>query len=157
MLRYYFSYSSCSCLCHIYSWFLLRSWVSDLSISLSICREYIYVWLDMPSYLFFCIYFNAWYITCCPKREEALEIYIDRVKGEVLVLGLLVVVCKIPYSSCMWARPDVIGVFPSYYCLPASGTTCVPVIYPVQRVCLIIVQYITTSLLLLSTWYTVEV
>ena len=54
----------------------------------------------MPSYLFFCIYFNAWYITCCPKWEEALEIYI-RVIVEVLVLGLLVVVYKVPYSSCM--------------------------------------------------------
>ena len=64
---------------------------------------------------------------------------LHRVIGEVLVLSLLVVVCKIPYSSCMWARQDVIGVFPSYYCL--FGTTCVPVI----------VQYITTSLLLLST------
>ena len=59
--------------------------------------------------------------------------------GEVLVLGLLVVVYTIPYSSCVRARQDVIGVCPSYCCL--SGTTCVPVI----------VQYITTSLLLLST------
>ena len=58
---------------------------------------YIYVRLVMSSYLFFCIYFNGWYITCCPKRE-ALEIYI--LMGEVLVIGLLVVVCKIPYSSC---------------------------------------------------------
>ena len=28
---------------------------------------YIYVRLIMPSYRFFCIYFNAWYIACCPK------------------------------------------------------------------------------------------
>ena len=67
-----------------------------------------------------------------------------RVIDEVLVLGLLMVVYKIPYRSCMWTRQDVIGVFPSYYCL--SGTTCVPVI----------VQYITTSLLLLSTQYNVS-
>ena len=38
---------------------------------------------------------------------------------------------------------DVIGVCSSYCCL--SDTTCVP----------IVVQYITTSLLLLSTWYNV--
>ena len=54
----------------------------------------------MPSYLFFCIYFNVWYITCYPKWEEALE-FTYKVIGEVLVLGLLVVVYKIPYSSCM--------------------------------------------------------
>ena len=36
---------------------------------------YIYVRLVMLSYLFFCIYFNAWYITCCRKRENALDIY----------------------------------------------------------------------------------
>ena len=45
----------------------------------------------------------------------------------------------------MWTGQYVIGVFPSYYCL--SGTTaCVPVN----------VQPITTSLLLLSTWYNVS-
>ena len=47
--------SSCSCLCHIYSWFLPMSWILDLSILLSICRAYIYARLVMPSYLFFCI------------------------------------------------------------------------------------------------------
>ena len=72
---------------------------NNLSILLPVCRAYIYVHLDMPSYVFFRIYFNAWYITCCPKRE-APEIYI-RVIGEVLVLGLLVVVYKIPYRICM--------------------------------------------------------
>ena len=31
---------------------------------------YVYVRVVMPSYLLFCrIYFNAWCITCCPKRE----------------------------------------------------------------------------------------
>ena len=71
-----------------------------LRILLSICRAYIYVGLVMASYLLFCcIYFNARCITCCPKREEVLEVY--TVIGEVLVLGLLVVVYKIPYSSCM--------------------------------------------------------
>ena len=98
----------------------------------------IYVRLIMSGHLLFRIYFNVWYITCCPKWEEALE-FTYKVIGGVLVLGLLVVVYKIPYCSCMWTRQDVIGVFPSYYCL--SGITCVPVI----------VQYISTSLLLLST------
>ena len=59
---------------------------------------YICVWLVMLSYLFFCIYFNAWYITCYPKREKALEFYV--VIGEELVLGRLVVVYEIPHSSC---------------------------------------------------------
>ena len=64
---------------------------------------YIYIRLIVSSYQFFCIYFNNWYITCCPKWEEALE-FLHRVIGEVLVLSLLVVVYKIAYSSCMWAR-----------------------------------------------------
>ena len=38
---------------------------------------FMYVRLVMPSYLFCCIYFNAWCITCCPKREEALEVYTE--------------------------------------------------------------------------------
>ena len=42
---------------------------------LSCVYIYIYVRLVMPSYLLCCIYFNAWCITCCPKREEALEVY----------------------------------------------------------------------------------
>ena len=63
-------------------------------------RVYIYVRLIMSGYLFFCIYFNVWYITCYPKWEEALELT-QKVIGEVLVLGLLVVVYKVPHSSCM--------------------------------------------------------
>ena len=39
----FLKYSSCSGLCHIYSWFLIMSWVLSLSILLSICRVYIYV------------------------------------------------------------------------------------------------------------------
>ena len=67
--------SSWSCLhrCHIYSWRLPMSWILGLSILLFICRVYIYVRLITPSYLFFCTYFNAWYIRCCPKWEKALE------------------------------------------------------------------------------------
>ena len=45
------------------------------------------------------VYFDAWCITYCSKREETLEVY--TVIGEVLVLGLLVVVWKIPYSGCI--------------------------------------------------------
>ena len=37
---------------------------------------YIYVRLVVSSYLLFCcIYFDAWCITCCPKREETLEVF----------------------------------------------------------------------------------
>ena len=66
----------------------------------------LYIRLVMPSYkyLFCCIYSSAWCITYCPKREETLEVY--TVLGEVLVLGLLVVVYKIPYtaSSCIFNK-----------------------------------------------------
>ena len=117
------------------------------------CRGY---WIWVFCCLFSCIYMFGWlcratcsfvstsmfgtskYITCYPKWEEALE-FTYKVIGEELVLGLLLVVHKIPYSSCMWTKQDVICVFPSYCCL--SGATCVPAI----------VQYIITWLLLLST------
>ena len=143
-------------------------WILDLSILLSICPAYIHVRLDMPSYLWFCcIYSNSWRITWCPKREETLEVYTTGAIGEVLVLGLLVV-CKIPYSSCMfsliqqlywsqarcnWCVPIILLSIrynvcayhiPIYCCL--SGTTCVPVI----------LQYITTSLLLTVVVYLVQ-
>ena len=63
---------------------------------------HIYVRLVMPSYLLFCcIYFDAWCITCCSKREETLEVC-TAVIGEVLVLRLLVLVYKIPYSSFLF-------------------------------------------------------
>ena len=48
----------------------------------------------------------------------------------------------VSYNNSMRASQDVIGVFPSYYWV--SGTTCV------------LVQYITTSQVLLSTWYQVQ-
>ena len=72
-----------------------------------VCRVYIYVWLVTPSYLSCCIYLDAWCITCCSKREENLEVY--TVIGEVLVLGLLVGVFKIPYSSCIVNTAVVLG------------------------------------------------
>ena len=64
--------------------------------------EVVYIFrLVMPSYLLFCcIYFNAWCITCCPNREETLEVY--TVMGVVLVLGLLVLVYKILYIQQLY-------------------------------------------------------
>ena len=39
---------------------------------------YVYVRLVMPSCLLLCcIYFHAWCIACCPKREETLEVYTE--------------------------------------------------------------------------------
>ena len=80
------------------------SWVLDLNTvfcCLFVVCVYMFVWLCRAT----CscvpgIYFNVWHITCYPKWEEALE-FTCKVIGEVLVLGLLVVVCKIPYSSCI--------------------------------------------------------
>ena len=68
------------------------------------------------------IYFNAWYITCCPKRKD-LEIYI--LIGERLVLGLLLVVYKIPYTAVV-CEPSKMSLMCSHH------TT----VYLVQRVCL---------------------
>ena len=77
------------------------SWVLGLSILLSICRVYIYVRLIMSSYLLFCIYFSMFGVSHAVQMKSS-GIYIDyRVIVEVLVLGLLVVVCKIAHSSCM--------------------------------------------------------
>ena len=93
-----------SCLCHIYSWFLPMSWILDLSILLSICRAYIYM-----------LYMFGWLCraTCCSVVSTSMVYHmlsktrrssgsLNRVIGKVLVLGLLVVVYKIPYSSCMF-------------------------------------------------------
>ena len=53
----------------------------------------------MPSYLFVLLYLTRCLVYhMLFKREETLEVY--TVISEVLVLGLLVVVYKIPYSSC---------------------------------------------------------
>ena len=56
------------------SWFLPMSWVLHLSISLSICRVYMYVRLIMPGYLFFCIYFNVWYHMLSKMRSSGIYI-----------------------------------------------------------------------------------
>ena len=74
----YFLYGSCSCLCHIYSWFLPMLWVLGLSILLSICCVYMYVRLIMSSYLLFCIYFSmfgTWYTTCCPNEKKRWNLH----------------------------------------------------------------------------------
>ena len=142
----HFLYSSLSCLCHIYSWFLPMSWVLGLSILLSICRVYIYVymfgWLCRAT----CSFVSSSSmlgISYAVQNEKDLW-NLHRVIGKVLVLDLLVVY-KIPCSSCMWTRQDVIGVFPSYYCLSGTNNLCA---YhsPVPGT-----WYVTTSLLLLST------
>ena len=59
---------------------------------------YINVRLIMSSYLLFCISFAMFGISHAVqmKRSSACKVIV-----EVLVLGLLVVVYKIPYSSCM--------------------------------------------------------
>ena len=68
--------------------------------------EYCVVYL--PSYLLFCcIYFDAWCMTCCPKtRRNSGSLH--RVIGEVLVLGLLVMVNKIPHSSYIFSTEVVL-------------------------------------------------
>ena len=58
---------------------------------------HIYVRLIMSGYPFFCIYFVVYHMLS--KIRSSGITY--RVIGEVLVLDLLVVVYKIPYSSCM--------------------------------------------------------
>ena len=96
-----------SCLCHIYSWFLPMSWILDLSILFSTCRAHIYMfgWLCRA--------------TCCSVVSTSMVYHmlsktrrssgsLHRVIGEVLVLGLLEVVCKIPYSSCMFSTAVVL-------------------------------------------------
>ena len=76
--------------CHIYSWFLSMWWVLSLSILLSICRvyTYIYVRLIMSSYLLFCISFAMFGISHAVQMKRS---FACRVIVEVLVLGLLVV------------------------------------------------------------------
>ena len=59
---------------------------------------YIYVRLIMSSYLLFCISFAMFGISNAVQMKRSS---VCRVIVEVLVLGLLVVVYKIPYSSCV--------------------------------------------------------
>ena len=51
------------------------SWILEYFAAYLLC-VYIYAGLVMSIYLLFCcIYFDAWCITCYPKREETLEVY----------------------------------------------------------------------------------
>ena len=75
------------------------SWVLSLSILLPICRVYIYVRLIMSSYLLFCISFAMFGISHAVQMKSSVPVC--KVTVEVLVLGLPVVVYKIPYSSSM--------------------------------------------------------
>ena len=112
--------------------------------SLIVVRIYMFGWLCRASCCSVVSTSMMYHMLSKTRRSSGS---LHRVMGEVLVLGLPVVVYKIPYRSFMSNTAgvlepgeSVIGVRPSYYCL--SGTTCAPVI----------AQYITTSLLLLSTW-----
>ena len=109
--------------------------ILGLSILLSICRVYIYVymfgWLCRAT----CSFVSSSSmlgISYAVQNEKDLW-NLHRVIGKVLVLDLLVVY-KIPCSSCMWTRQDVIGVIPVYLvqrvCLWCTTA------YLVQRVCL---------------------
>ena len=68
-----------------------------------------------------CIYMFGWLCraTCCSVISTSMVYHmlsktrrssgsLHRVIGEVLVLGLLEVVCKIPYSSCMFSTAVVL-------------------------------------------------
>ena len=71
-----------------------------------VVRIYIYVRLVMPSDLFCCVYFNVvllYLLQWCHMLSKTRSSgSLHRVIGEVSVLGLLVVVYKIPYSSSMF-------------------------------------------------------
>ena len=98
------------------------SWILEYFVVHLLC-VYIYVRQVMSSYLMFCcIYFDAWCITCCRKRGETPDVYTEwyctsvistlmlsvSSAVEVLVLGLLVVVYKIPNSSCILFNTAVV-------------------------------------------------
>ena len=92
-----------SCLCHTYSWFLLISWIMDLSILLSICRAYIYLYICSAGYaskpvLLYLLQCLVYHMLSKTRRSSGS---LHRVIGDVLVLVLLVVY-KIPFSSCMF-------------------------------------------------------
>ena len=77
------------------------SWILDLSILLSICRVCIYVFGRLCRATCSFVSTSMLGIShAVQKWEEALD-FTYRLIGEVLVLGLLVVADKIPYSSCM--------------------------------------------------------
>ena len=87
--------------------------ILELSILLSICRA-LYAcsagFAELPVVLLYLLQSLVYHMLSKTRRSSGS---FHRVIGEVLVLGLLVVVYKIPYSSCIRAREDVIGVRPS--------------------------------------------
>ena len=95
----YFKYSSCSCLCHIYSWFLPMSWILDLSIFLSVVCIYICLadYAELPVLLYL---LQCWVYHMLSKTRRSSR-NLHTVIGEVLVLGLLVVYkyCTVPYCT----------------------------------------------------------
>ena len=84
---------------------------------------------------YFVVYFRTWYVYICSadyvglpvllyllqclvyhmlsKMRRSSGIYIEGNRWGIGVRPMY----KISYSSCMWTRQDVIGVFPSYYCI----------------------------------------
>ena len=104
-----------------------------------------YAKLTVLLYLLRCLVYHM----LSKTRRCSRNLY--RVIGEVLVLGLLVVVYKIPYSSqlyvsqarCNWCVLIILlSISYNVWACHLSGTTCVLVlvqytaVYPVQRVCL---------------------
>ena len=103
------SCSCCSCLSHL---FMASPDVVDIGCEYFVFYlscVYICPWLCRAT----CSLVSAWMLGISHTVQNEKFWNLHRVIGEVLVLGLLVVVYKIPYSSCMWTRQDVIGVFPS--------------------------------------------
>ena len=79
------------------------SWILDQSVLLSICRAYTYIYICSAGYaelpvLLYLLQCLVYHMLSKTGRSSG---NLHRVIGEVLVLGLLVVAYKIPYSSCM--------------------------------------------------------
>ena len=72
---------------------------------LSICRAYIYIivcsagYAELPVVLLYLLQWLVYHMLSKTRRSSGS---LHRVIDEALVLGLLVVVYKIPYSSCMF-------------------------------------------------------
>ena len=120
------------------------SWVLDLSmLSIFVCI-YMFGWFCRATCSF--VSTSMFGISHAIQNEKKLwNLHIPgKVIGEILVLGLLVVVYKISYSSCMWTRQDVIGVLAivllSIWCnvcachSPVYHYIAATVVYLVQRI-----------------------
>ena len=69
---------------------------------------YIYVWLVMSSYLLVLLYLLRCLVYHMLSKTRRNSRSLHRVIGEVLVLGLLVVVYMIPYSSCVFSAAVIL-------------------------------------------------